>query len=100
MPRCIIINGKVTYFVVYLLPLGACVTGPYWFMLSIADFSMVQLFTVAAIYVTHRTEGISSLASFKSSQRRDLWSVIIVYEFSAFLAVAFDAVTRFCKCSL
>jgi hypothetical protein len=66
-------------------------------MLSIADFSIVQLFTVAAIYVTHRTEGISSLASFKSSQRRDLWSVIIVYEFSALLAVAFDAVTRFGK---
>jgi len=79
---------------------GTCVTGPYWFMLSIADFSIVQLFTVAAIYVTHRTEGISSLASFKSSQRRDLWSVIIAYEFSAVLAVAFDAVARFSKYSL
>jgi hypothetical protein len=69
-------------------------------MLSIADFAVVQLFTVAAIYVTHRTEGISSLASFKSPQRRDLWSVIIVYEFSALVAVAFDAVARFGKCSV
>lgn len=68
---------------------------PYWFMLSIADFAIVQLFTVAAVFVTHRTEGISSLASFKSPQRRDLWSVIIVYEFSALVAVAFDAVARF-----
>ncbi|XP_021928189.1 uncharacterized protein LOC110833902 isoform X2 [Zootermopsis nevadensis] len=68
---------------------------PYWFMLSIADFSIVQLFAVAGICVTYRTEGVSSLASFKSSQRRDLWSVIIVYEFSALLAVAFDAITRF-----
>jgi hypothetical protein len=69
-------------------------------MLSIADFAIVQLFTVAAVYVTHRTEGISSLASFKSPQRRDLWSVIIVYEFSALVAVAFDAVARFSKCSV
>lgn len=69
-------------------------------MLSVADVSIVQLFAVAAIYVTYRTEGISSLASFKSSQRRDLWSVIIVYEFSALLAVAFDAVTRFGKWSV
>ncbi|XP_023726616.1 uncharacterized protein LOC111874955 isoform X2 [Cryptotermes secundus] len=59
------------------------------------DFAIVQLFTVAAVYVTHRTEGISSLASFKSPQRRDLWSVIMVYEFSALVAVAFDAVARF-----
>jgi hypothetical protein len=69
-------------------------------MLSVADFSIVQLFTMAVIYVTYRTEGISSLASLKSSQRRDLWSIIIVYEFSALLSVAFDAVTRFCKCFL
>jgi hypothetical protein len=69
-------------------------------MLSVADFAIVQLFTVAAVYVTHRTEGISSLASFKSPQRRDLWSVIIVYEFSALVAVAFDAVARFGKCSV
>jgi len=77
-----------------------CFAGPYWFMLSVADLSIVQLFAVAAIYVTHRTEGISSLASCKSSQRRELWSVIIVYEFSALLAVAFDAVTRFGKWSV
>jgi hypothetical protein len=68
---------------------------PYWFMLSVADLSIVQLFAVAAIYVTHRTEGLSSLASCKSPQRRELWAVIIVYEFSAVLAVTFDAVTRF-----
>jgi len=69
-------------------------------MLSVADLSIVQLFAVAAIYVTHRTEGLSSLASCKSSQRRELWSVIIVYEFSALLAVAFDAFTRFGKWSV
>jgi len=69
-------------------------------MLSVADLSIVQLFAVAAIYVTHRTEGLSSLASCKSPQRRELWAVIIVYEFSAVLAVTFDAVTRFGKWSL
>ncbi|PSN43670.1 hypothetical protein C0J52_11999 [Blattella germanica] len=68
---------------------------PYWFMLSVADLSIVQLFTVVAVYVMHRTEGISSLASFKSTQKKDLWSVIIVYEFSALLAVVYDAFTRF-----
>jgi len=77
-----------------------CFAGPYWFMLSVADLSIVQSFALAAVYVTHRTEGLSSLASCKSSQRRELWSVIIVYEFSAFLAVAFDAVTRFGKWSV
>jgi hypothetical protein len=66
-------------------------------MLSVADLSIVQLFAMAASCVTHRTEGISSLASVKGSQRRDLWSVIIVYELSALLAVAFDAVSRFGK---
>ena len=77
-----------------------CFTGPYWFMLSVADLSIVQLFAVAAVYVTYRSEGVSSLASIKSSQRRDLWSVTIVYECSALLAVAFDAVTRFGKWSV
>jgi hypothetical protein len=86
-------------FFVYHLSIVTHVAGPYWFMLSIADFAIVQLFTVAAVYVTHRTEGISSLASFKSPQRRDLWSVIIVYEFSAIVAVSFDAIARFGKCT-
>ncbi|XP_063232529.1 uncharacterized protein LOC134536652 [Bacillus rossius redtenbacheri] len=68
---------------------------PYWLMLSSADLVLVQLFVVMALYMTHRSEGLSSLASFKSTQKRDLWSVVVVYEVSAVLAVTLDAIMRF-----
>nr|CAD7267944.1 unnamed protein product [Timema shepardi] len=68
---------------------------PYWLMLSSADFVIVQMFVITAIYVTHRTDGISSLASFKSSQKRDLWTIVIVYEFSAVLGISYDVIMKF-----
>ncbi|XP_047003473.1 uncharacterized protein LOC124621980 [Schistocerca americana] len=68
---------------------------PYYVMLSSADLLMVQLFVGVALYVTRRADGISSLASFKGTQKRDLWSIIVVYEFSALLTVTHDAVMRF-----
>ncbi|XP_067000735.2 uncharacterized protein [Anabrus simplex] len=68
---------------------------PYWLMLSSADFAIVQIFIMTAVYISHRIEGISSLICFKNTQKRDLWSVIIVYEISAVVTVAFDVVMRF-----
>lgn len=68
---------------------------PYWLMLSSADFVIVQVFIASAIYIHHRIEGISTLACFKSSEKRDLWSVVIVYDISAIITVVFDAVMRF-----
>lgn len=68
---------------------------PYWLMLSAADFVAVQCFACAAIFITHKTNGLTTLASFRSAQRRDLMTVVIAYELSALFSVAFDALIRF-----
>lgn len=64
-------------------------------MLSAADFVAVQCFACAAIFITHKTNGLTTLASFRSAQRRDLMTVVIAYELSALFSVAFDALMRF-----
>lgn len=68
---------------------------PYWLMLSAADLVAVQCFALAAIYITHKTNGLTTLASFRSAQKRDLLTVVIAYELSAVFSVAFDALMRF-----
>lgn len=68
---------------------------PEWLFLSAAEFLAVQLFAVAGVYITKKLNQISSDETFKSGQKRDLWSVIIVYEMSAFLSLAYDSVMRF-----
>lgn len=82
---------------IYLLSICFISIGPYWLMLSLGDFLMVQLFVAVSVYVMQHTNGISSLACFKDSYKRDLWSIIIVYEVSSFVTVTFDAVMRYGK---
>lgn len=66
-------------------------------MLSVADFVSVQCFALAALYITHKTNCLPTLASFKSAQRRDLMTVVVAYELSAIFSVSFDAFMRFCE---
>jgi hypothetical protein len=71
------------------------ISGPYWLMLSSADFIAVQLFAAVALYVTHsnRRLVISALMMpVTSSQTRDLWLITAVYEVSAAVSVVFDAI--------
>ncbi|GFR22392.1 uncharacterized protein TNCT_304901 [Trichonephila clavata] len=56
---------------------------PHWTLLSLAEFVGIQLYVVAGIYITRKINSVSALDSFKWEQKRDLWSVIIVYEFSS-----------------
>lgn len=61
---------------------------PYWLMLSVADFVSVQLFSIAALYILHRSGGV------QRTQYRDLWSIILVYQVSAVLSFTFDIVMK------
>ncbi|XP_052130621.1 uncharacterized protein LOC113204483 isoform X1 [Frankliniella occidentalis] len=61
---------------------------PYWLMLSVADFLSVQLFSIAALYILHRSGGV------QRAQFRDLWSIILVYQVSAVLSLTFDIVMK------
>lgn len=64
-------------------------------MLSAADTVAVQCFALAAIYITHKTNVLSSPESFRNAQRRDLLTVIIAYELSSIFSIAFDSLMRF-----
>lgn len=63
---------------------------PYWLMMSAAEFLFVQLFMTAGVYITQKINAVSSMDSFKREQKRDLWSVIVAYEFSALVALSYD----------
>ncbi|KAJ1529344.1 hypothetical protein ONE63_006132 [Megalurothrips usitatus] len=61
---------------------------PYWLMLSVADFISVQLFSIASLYILHRSGGV------QRAPYRDLWSIILVYQISALLSLTFDVVMK------
>jgi len=63
---------------------------PEWLFLSVVELLSVQLFLIAGIYITKKLNQISSDETFRNSQKRDLWSVIIVYETSAIVCVIYD----------
>lgn len=63
---------------------------PQWLFLSFAELLAVQLFMVAGIYITKKLNQISSDEAFKNSQKRDLWSVVTVYEISAIVCLIYD----------
>lgn len=63
---------------------------PQWIFLSFAELLAVQLFMVAGIYITKKLNQISSDEAFKNSQKRNLWSVITVYEVSAVICLLYD----------
>ncbi|KAK6626387.1 hypothetical protein RUM43_006698 [Polyplax serrata] len=67
---------------------------PYWLMLSVADFVAVQCFAVAAVYITHKTNWLPILETFKQAQKRDLMTVVVAYELSSFFTVSFDVLMR------
>lgn len=73
----------------YFKALQSFFLGPYWLMLSVADFLSVQLFSTAALYILHRSCDV------ERSQYRDLWSIILVYQVSAVLSLTFDIVMKF-----
>ncbi|KAL0273303.1 UNVERIFIED_CONTAM: hypothetical protein PYX00_006004 [Menopon gallinae] len=76
------------------MPWNECLK-PYWLMLSAADTLAVQCFALAAIYITHKTNGFSSPESFRSAQKRDLLTIVIAYELSSVFSIAFDSLMRF-----
>lgn len=67
---------------------------PHWVLLSASEFLAVQLYVVAGIYITRKINSVSALDSFKKEQKRDLWSVIAVYEFSAVVSLAYYATVQ------
>lgn len=62
---------------------------PHWILLSFAEFLGIQLYVVAGIYITRKINSVSAMDSFKWEQKRDLWSVIMVYEFSSVVTLAY-----------
>lgn len=72
--------------------------GPYWLMLTSADFIAVQLFAIVALYLTHINKQLTVSALMlpvASPQTRELWLVTAVYEISAVVSVIFDAIMAF-----
>lgn len=63
-------------------------------MLSSVDLVAVQLFAIIAFYISHKVEGLPSIA-FRSAQRRDLLTVVIAYEISAAFSFVFDLLMKF-----
>lgn len=64
---------------------------PHWLLLSVAETLGIQLYVVAGIYITKKINSISALDSFKWEQKKDLWSVIITYEFSSLISLIYYA---------
>ncbi|KAG1675293.1 hypothetical protein GQR58_014757 [Nymphon striatum] len=67
---------------------------PEWLMMSAAEFLVVQLFMVAGRYITVKINSITTPESFKRSQKRDLWCLIIAFEVSALAGVAYDSTMK------
>ncbi|CAG0901465.1 unnamed protein product [Darwinula stevensoni] len=79
---------------VFLIMQSSFVFEPYWLMLSSGDFVIVQLFMVAGIYITKKINSLSTEEMMKKTQKRDLWAVILVFEFSAFLPLTYDVILQ------
>jgi len=59
-------------------------------MLSAADFTGVQLFFIAGIYITRKINNVSRLECVKKTRKRNLWTVIFAFEVSAIVGLAYD----------
>ena len=51
-----------------------------WVMMSSAELFIAQLFFLAGFFISKRLDGISTIHSVRRSQKRKLWSVVIVFE--------------------
>lgn len=67
---------------------------PYWLLMSAVEVVLVQLFVLAAIYITRRLNEISTLDSVRWAQKRDLWCIVVVFEFSAIFTFIFDVTVQ------
>ena len=67
-----ITKATVCIELTYLISLSS--TEPYWLLLSAAEFFLVQLFMLAAFYISRRLNEISTLEVVRRSQKRDLWA--------------------------
>lgn len=69
--------------------LNTCMA-PYWLLMSGMEVILVQLFALAAVYITRRLNEISTLDSVRWAQKRDLWCIVFVFEFSAIFTMVYD----------
>nr|KAG5690437.1 hypothetical protein BaRGS_010064 [Batillaria attramentaria] len=67
---------------------------PYWLLMSAMEVLLVQLFALAAVYITRRLNEISTLDSVRWAQKRDLWCIVFVFEFSAIFTMVYDIVIQ------
>lgn len=63
-------------------------------MLSAADFTGVQLFCIAGIYITRKINEVSTLECVKKTQKRNLWAVIFAFEVSAIVGLVYDVTIK------
>ncbi|CAG0919750.1 unnamed protein product [Notodromas monacha] len=63
---------------------------PYWIMLSSGDCLIIQLFFAAGYFITVKINATSCSENVKRTQKRDLWSLIAVFEFSALIPCVYD----------
>ncbi|KAL8619041.1 hypothetical protein ACOMHN_020739 [Nucella lapillus] len=63
---------------------------PYWLLMSAMEVVLVQFFALAAVHITRRLNEISTLDSVRWAQKRDLWCIVFVLEFSAVVTLLYD----------
>ncbi|KAK7106880.1 uncharacterized protein [Littorina saxatilis] len=67
---------------------------PYWLLMSAVEVVLVQFVALAAVYITRRLNEISTLDSVRWAQKRDLWCIVFVFEFSAIFTLIYDSTVQ------
>ncbi|XP_072015400.1 uncharacterized protein [Amphiura filiformis] len=65
---------------------------PYWVMLSTVECLLVQFFLSAGVFITYKLNAVQTQDIERRAQKRNIWSIIIAFEISAFATLIYDAV--------
>ncbi|XP_070580054.1 uncharacterized protein [Ptychodera flava] len=67
---------------------------PYWLLLSTVEFLLVQVFVLAAVFISKKLDSLSTLDTCRKALKKDLWGLVIVFELSATVTLVYDIIVK------